>query len=120
MTTVIHVLGSAIAHHNQTVLRFFNDVMAEAQPGTTPRQFWVVGEAPVSADFDRLAIRWFSSKKAVAREVIAQAQADRQTRFFCHGQFNPQLWLALLLRQVRPSQFYWHIWGADLMSRRAA
>lgn len=114
MTTLIHVLGSAIAHHNQTVLRFFNDVIARTLPTSAPRQFWIVGEAPASAEFDRLAIRWFANKKAIARAVTERAQADRQTKFFLHGQFNPRLWLSILLGKIRPSQLCWHIWGADL------
>lgn len=114
MTTLIHVLGSAIAHHNQTVLRFFNDIIAVTLPCAAPRQFWVVGEAPASAEFDLLAIRWFANKKAIARAVTERAQADRQTKFFMHGQFNPGLWLSILLGKIRASQVYWHIWGADL------
>lgn len=114
MTTLIHVLGSPIEHHNQTVLRFFDNVMAQAAPAGEKRQFWVVGDADATLTFTELTIRWFTDKKSIADAVTARARADRQTRFFFHGQFNPTLWLALLRRKIRPEQAYWHIWGADL------
>ncbi|MFC0140786.1 TDP-N-acetylfucosamine:lipid II N-acetylfucosaminyltransferase [Erwinia mallotivora] len=116
MTTIIHVLGSAIPHHNLTVLRFFNDILSEAAPCSARRSFWVVGDA---SEWPNLAVRTFADKRAIAQAVTALASADRSTRFFFHGQFNPTLWLAMLTGRLRRSQVWWHIWGADLYEQAA-
>ncbi len=112
--TLIHVLGSSIPHHNQTVLRFFNDVLSVELPVYTPRQFMVVTQQPAALSaFDNLRIEAFGSKKALMQALVRRAK-NREQRFFCHGQFNPGIWLALLSGKINSSQLYWHVWGADL------
>lgn len=115
MTNVIHLLGSDIPHHNQTVLGFFNRVIYDVVPTAAPREFWLVSASPTAEEhYPQLRIRVFADKRALAEAVINLARRQRQTRFFCHGQFNPGLWLALLTGRIARSQLYWHIWGADL------
>ncbi len=76
MTALIHVLGSDIPHHNQTVLRFFNDELA-ADPQA--RRFMIVGdEASVRDGYPALDVTCYPGKKALAQAVIATAKANRE------------------------------------------
>ncbi|SFU19735.1 dTDP-N-acetylfucosamine:lipid II N-acetylfucosaminyltransferase [Kosakonia arachidis] len=113
MTALIHVLGSDIPHHNQTVLRFFNDHLAAS--GTHAREFMIASsDRDIGAEYPALTLHFYADKKALAKAVVVRAKADRQQRFFFHGQFNFSLWLALLRGAIKREQFYWHVWGADL------
>ena len=74
----------------------------------------VSGDESLAKAFPSLAIDRFNDKSALAKAVVAKAKANRQQRFFFHGQFNTGIWLALLSGGLKPSQASWHIWGADL------
>jgi len=115
MSQLIHLLGSDIPHHNQTVLRFFAEVLSPGLPANLTQQFMVVSQdSQAFAAFSVLNIQIFKDKKALAAAVIARAKAEPNSRFFCHGQFNVPLWLALLRGQLSGKRVSWHIWGADL------
>ncbi|WP_214195932.1 TDP-N-acetylfucosamine:lipid II N-acetylfucosaminyltransferase [Rosenbergiella collisarenosi] len=111
---IIHVLGSDIPHHNTTLLTFFDRVLATELPSSQRRQFIVVSQdTAIVEQFPNLSIECFATKQHLAQRIMGIAK-DRQTVFFCHGQFNAYLWLALLTGRVKKHQFHWHIWGADL------
>ena len=114
MTSLIHLLGSDIPHHNLTVLRFFDQQLSVQIPTASRRKFMVVAlDAQSVAEFTALDVQVFPDKKSLAKAVVRLAN-NRQQQFFCHGQFNPWLWLALVSRRIARHQLHWHIWGADL------
>lgn len=81
MTTLIHLLGADIPHHNLTLLRFFNDQLAAQVPAAQARKFMVVSSAPESlAEFTSLELQVFADKKSLAQAVVKLA-ADRRYRF---------------------------------------
>ncbi|HIE4217813.1 TPA: TDP-N-acetylfucosamine:lipid II N-acetylfucosaminyltransferase [Proteus mirabilis] len=115
MTTLIYVLGSDIVHHNNTMLRFFNDhLVTEAALTYKPRFIVASKDNSLSSLYPHLDIECLADKKQVAQRVVALAKADRKQRFLFLGQFNAPIWLALLMGKIKRHQFWWHIWGADL------
>lgn len=108
-----HILGADIPHHNWTVLAFFQQ---QILPKLNEQQhhFYVVGNRELSAQFPALALKVFSSKKAIAKAVIQQAKQEPCGRFLLHGQFNLWLWFAILTGKLPACRCIWHVWGADL------
>lgn len=115
MTTLIYVLGSDIVHHNNTMLRFFNDhLVTEAALAYKPRFIVASKDNALQTHYPTLEIECLADKKQVAQRVIALAKANKHQRFLFLGQFNAPIWLALLTGKIKRHQFWWHIWGADL------
>jgi dTDP-N-acetylfucosamine:lipid II N-acetylfucosaminyltransferase len=117
MTALIHVLGSDIPHHNQTVLRFFNDELAADDEQA--RCLWSSVMRQVRAAYPALSITCYPGKSRWRRR-LSRWQSEPAAALFLHGQFNTGLWLALLSGGIRPAQFNWHIWGADLYENSAS
>ena len=81
MTALIHILGSDIPHHNQTVLRFFNDELASDDPDA--REFMVAGQDKgLSEACPALKIRFWPDKATLAKAVVAKAKADCRPQTF--------------------------------------
>ncbi|MBI6339697.1 TDP-N-acetylfucosamine:lipid II N-acetylfucosaminyltransferase [Proteus sp. PR00224] len=115
MTTLIYVLGSDIVHHNNTMLRFFNDhLVTEAGLTYKPRFIVASKNTSLQESYPALDIECLADKKQVAQRVVTLAKADTHQRFLFLGQFNAPIWLALLTGKIKRHQFWWHIWGADL------
>ncbi len=118
--TIVHVLGADIPHHNSTLLNFFDQILHTEIPTSIPRKFMVVSQdSQLSQRYPNLAITHYPSKRALANAVCEKAR-EPTTIFFCHGQFNPTLWLALLSGKVKRHQLHWHVWGADLYEESRA
>lgn len=115
MKTLIHVLGSDIPDHNQTILEYFNDILYLSIPSVKKRRFMVVSlDLNLASRYLHLQINQFDNKKEIANSIIKQAKKDKNCQFFFHGQFNLTIWFALLFGKIRRQQCLWHIWGADL------
>lgn len=115
MNNLIHVLGSDIPHHNLTVLRFFNETLSMLYPSSQTRHFMVMARDRASfLVYDRLDIECFDSQQALTQALVNRAAVVTDEHYFLHGQFNPSLWLALLMRKIQSSRISWHVWGADL------
>ncbi len=119
MNRLIHVLGADIPHHNVTILKFLDELAAEyANP--EPWQVMLVSSTEINIElYPQLQLSVYDTKKQLAKAMSIFA-SQPQLRFFCHGQFNPWVWLALLTRKIKKQQFYWHIWGADLYEESRA
>lgn len=111
MTTIYHILGADIPHHNHTLLSFFQKALLP-ELDQQPQVFYLVSKEKV--DYPALNVHQFADKKAIALATVRAAKADPNAFFILHGQYNPWIWLALFCGKLPACRTAWHIWGADL------
>lgn len=119
MTSIFHILGTDIPHHNHTILDFFQQKIVP-QPAGQSHFFYVVSQRDLAVDFPRLPLTQFSSQQAIAKAIIAKKRQNPTACFILYGQFNPWIWLAIALGRLSTENLIWHIWGADLYETSTA
>ncbi|MFC0180077.1 TDP-N-acetylfucosamine:lipid II N-acetylfucosaminyltransferase [Thorsellia kenyensis] len=121
MTTLVHILGSPISHHTATVLAFFQRYHEKYLQDHDAIEFLVAYDPLESIDLDAIALKhlnlkihFYPGKKALAAAFRQHYLAYPTVEYFLHGQFNPTIWLDILLGKIDPKRLKWHVWGADL------
>lgn len=91
MTTLIHVLGSDLPHHNQTVLTFFNDVICqEMAPSQKPHFMVVSQDAQLAAAYPKLEIEVFDSKNRLPIVLFVALKQSAARAFSSMGNLMRQ------------------------------
>ncbi|WP_235972380.1 TDP-N-acetylfucosamine:lipid II N-acetylfucosaminyltransferase [Spirabiliibacterium falconis] len=108
---IYHILGSQIDHHNKTVLDFLSGELSRKVAPHLCHAVLIVGNV---GDYPNLDITHFANKKAIACDLRRRAKQEQGAFFLLHGQFNPYIWLDIVLNRLPVERLGWHIWGGDL------